>query len=173
MYRHLMVPLDDSPLVGRDGQPGRQARPRARREGDVLPRAGGLRRIEHRRARARDVAGGVQRARGRRGARDPRQGRSGRPRSGRAPRLRGHDERPAATRRSSSAAEARGCDLIFIASHGRRGIKGLMLGSRDAEGPAAHDDSGAGVGGREQSARRPSTLAPLAIIRDEHRSLPR
>src|SRR5262245_58739595 len=28
------------------------------------------------------------------------------------------------------AADARGCDLIFIASHGRRGIKGLMLGSQ-------------------------------------------
>ncbi len=28
------------------------------------------------------------------------------------------------------AAESRGCDLIFIASHGRRGIKGLMLGSQ-------------------------------------------
>ena len=27
-------------------------------------------------------------------------------------------------------AEERGCDLIFIASHGRRGIKGLMLGSQ-------------------------------------------
>ncbi|HKE40948.1 MAG TPA: universal stress protein, partial [Casimicrobiaceae bacterium] len=26
-------------------------------------------------------------------------------------------------------AEARGCDLIFMASHGRRGVKGLMLGS--------------------------------------------
>ncbi len=28
------------------------------------------------------------------------------------------------------AAEARGCDLIFIASHGRRGLKGLVLGSQ-------------------------------------------
>src|SRR4030095_6909037 len=29
-----------------------------------------------------------------------------------------------------AAAESRGCDLIFIASHGRRGVKGLMLGSQ-------------------------------------------
>ena len=28
------------------------------------------------------------------------------------------------------AADARGCDLIFIASHGRRGLKGLVLGSQ-------------------------------------------
>ena len=28
------------------------------------------------------------------------------------------------------AAEARGCDLIFMASHGRRGVKSLMLGSQ-------------------------------------------
>ena len=27
------------------------------------------------------------------------------------------------------AAEARGCDLIFMASHGRRGISGFLLGS--------------------------------------------
>ena len=29
-----------------------------------------------------------------------------------------------------AAAHTRGCDLIFIASHGRRGLKGLMLGSQ-------------------------------------------
>jgi nucleotide-binding universal stress UspA family protein len=28
-----------------------------------------------------------------------------------------------------STAEAQGCDLIFMASHGRRGISGLLLGS--------------------------------------------
>lgn len=28
-----------------------------------------------------------------------------------------------------SAAQSRGCDLIFMASHGRRGISGLLLGS--------------------------------------------
>ena len=30
------------------------------------------------------------------------------------------------------AAEKSGCDLIFMASHGRRGISGFLLGSRDA-----------------------------------------
>lgn len=27
------------------------------------------------------------------------------------------------------AAESRGCDLIMMASHGRRGVQGLLLGS--------------------------------------------
>ena len=52
-------------------------------------------------------------------------------------------------------AESRGCDLIFIASHGRRGIKGLDARLADAESAPADDDSGAGVGGRKQSAVRP------------------
>ena len=52
------------------------------------------------------------------------------------------------------AAEARGCDLIFIASHGHRGIKGLDARLADAEGAPADDDSGAGGGGREQLAVR-------------------
>ena len=37
MYRHILVPIDDSPLVDRHRAAGRRARARARREGDVLP----------------------------------------------------------------------------------------------------------------------------------------
>jgi nucleotide-binding universal stress UspA family protein/hemerythrin-like domain-containing protein len=69
-----------------------------------------------------------------------------------------------------NAAEARGCDLIFIASHGRRGIKGLMLGSQtqkvlqQATIPVL-------VSAVESNLPAAETLAPLTTIRDEHRSL--
>jgi nucleotide-binding universal stress UspA family protein/hemerythrin-like domain-containing protein len=69
-----------------------------------------------------------------------------------------------------TAAEARGCDLIFIASHGRRGIKGLMLGSQtqkvlqQATLPVL-------VSAVESNLPASESAAPLAIIRDEHRSL--
>ena len=67
-------------------------------------------------------------------------------------------------------AEARGCDLIFIASHGRRGIKGLMLGSQTqkllqlATIPVL-------VSAVESNLPDSEMLAPLTTIRDEHRSL--
>ena len=38
------------------------------------------------------------------------------------------------------AAEARGCDLIFMASHGRRGLKAHDGRLADAQRPAARDD---------------------------------
>jgi nucleotide-binding universal stress UspA family protein/hemerythrin-like domain-containing protein len=69
-----------------------------------------------------------------------------------------------------AAAESRGCDLIFIASHGRRGIKGLMLGSQtqkvlqQATIPVL-------VSAVESNLATSWSAVPLAIIRDEHRSL--
>ena len=158
MYRHLLVPLDDSPLAVETVQSGRHARQDARRESDVLPRAGGLRRVEHRRARARDVARGVQRARGGRGAGDPRQGRSGRAGGRRAARLRDHDERPAARGHSARRRGARlRPDLHRLARPPRH--QGADARLADAEGPPADDDSGAGVGGRKQSAGRGDACA--------------
>ena len=68
------------------------------------------------------------------------------------------------------AAESRGCDLIFIASHGRRGIKGMMLGSQtqkvlqDTTIPVLVSAIESNVAANEQT-------VPLAIIGDEHRSL--
>ena len=42
-------------------------------------------------------------------------------------------------------AQGKGCDLIFMASHGRKGMSALVLGSRDYEGPHAHQDPGVGL----------------------------
>ena len=95
MYRHLLVPIDDSQLSVETVNQAVSARPRARRAGDVLPRPGRLRCVEPRRARARDVARRVQRADGRRGARAARQGRGRRAHRGRRARLGRDDQRPA------------------------------------------------------------------------------
>ncbi len=68
------------------------------------------------------------------------------------------------------AAEARGCDLIFIASHGRRGIKGLMLGS-ETQKLLQHTTIPVLVSAVESNLPQAEISAPLAVIRDEHRSL--
>ncbi len=68
------------------------------------------------------------------------------------------------------AAEARGCDLIFIASHGRRGIKGLMLGS-ETQKLLQHTTIPVLVSAVESNLPAAEIQAPLAVIRDEHRSL--
>jgi nucleotide-binding universal stress UspA family protein/hemerythrin-like domain-containing protein len=68
------------------------------------------------------------------------------------------------------AAESRDCDLIVIASHGRRGLRGLVLGSQTqnvlqrANIPVLVLAISGNAPGQER-------LAPLAILRDEHRSL--
>jgi len=67
-------------------------------------------------------------------------------------------------------AEARGCDLIFIASHGRKGIKGLMLGS-ETQKVLQHTTIPVLVASVESNLPRSELRAPLAIIGDEHRSL--
>jgi nucleotide-binding universal stress UspA family protein/hemerythrin-like domain-containing protein len=68
------------------------------------------------------------------------------------------------------AAEARGCDLIFMASHGRRGVKGLMLGS-ETQKVLQHTTIPVLVSAVESNVAAPAYLAPATIIRDEHRSL--
>jgi nucleotide-binding universal stress UspA family protein/hemerythrin-like domain-containing protein len=68
------------------------------------------------------------------------------------------------------AAEARGCDLIFIASHGHRGIKGLMLGSQTQK-VLQLTTIPVLVAAVESNMPSAETLAPLTTIRDEHRSI--
>jgi nucleotide-binding universal stress UspA family protein/hemerythrin-like domain-containing protein len=67
-------------------------------------------------------------------------------------------------------AESRGCDLIFIASHGRRGLKGLMLGS-ETQKVLQHTTIPVLVAAVESNLPNAELSAPLTIIRDEHRSL--
>jgi nucleotide-binding universal stress UspA family protein/hemerythrin-like domain-containing protein len=68
------------------------------------------------------------------------------------------------------AAEARGCDLIFMASHGKRGLKGLVLGSQ-TEKVLQHTTIPVLVSAVESNATAPAYLAPSTIIGEEHRSL--
>jgi nucleotide-binding universal stress UspA family protein/hemerythrin-like domain-containing protein len=67
-------------------------------------------------------------------------------------------------------AEARGCDLIFIASHGRRGIRGMMLGSQTQK-VLQHTTVPVLVSAVESNIPAGELIAPLATIGDEHRSL--
>jgi len=68
------------------------------------------------------------------------------------------------------AAESRGCDLIYMASHGRRGLKGLMLGSQTQK--VLQQTSIPVLVAVVESNTSPAELIPaLAVIRDEHRSL--
>ena len=68
------------------------------------------------------------------------------------------------------AAEARNCDLIFMASHGRRGIQGLVLGSQTQK-VLQRTTIPVLVSTVESNVAGAACDAPLAIIRDEHRSL--
>jgi len=69
-----------------------------------------------------------------------------------------------------NAAETRRCDLIFIASHGRRGIKGLMLGSQTQK-VLQQTTIPVLVSAVESNVPANEQMAALAIIGDEHRSL--
>lgn len=69
-----------------------------------------------------------------------------------------------------NAAETRHCDLIFIASHGRRGIKGLMLGSQTQK-VLQQTTIPVLVSMVESNVPANELMVPLAIIGDEHRSL--
>lgn len=66
-----------------------------------------------------------------------------------------------------AAAQDAGCDLIYMASHGRRSSIGMMLGSQtlkvltNATIPVLV----------ASTANPPATSQPIGIIRDEHRSL--
>ena len=66
-------------------------------------------------------------------------------------------------------ADKRGCDLVFIASHGRRGIKGLMLGSQTQK--ILQNATIPVLVSAVESNLTSAARAPLAIIRDEHRSI--
>ena len=68
------------------------------------------------------------------------------------------------------AAENNGCDLIFMASHGQRGIRGLVLGS-ETQRVLQHTTIPVLVAAVESNAPAPQHAVPLATIRDEHRSL--
>lgn len=68
------------------------------------------------------------------------------------------------------AAEARGCDLVFMASHGKRGLTGLVLGSQTMK--VLQAATVPVLVSSVESNRVPSTAdAALAVVRDEHRSL--
>jgi len=67
------------------------------------------------------------------------------------------------------AAERNGCDLIFMASHGQRGIRGLVLGSQ-TQRVLQHTTIPVLIAAVESNAPAPQSAVPLAIIRDEHRS---
>ena len=69
-----------------------------------------------------------------------------------------------------STAEARGCDLVFIASHGHRGVKGLMLGSQTQK-VLQHATLPVLVVAVESNLPSVQIMAPLGVIRDEHRSM--
>ncbi len=68
------------------------------------------------------------------------------------------------------AAEARGCDLVFMASHGQRGIRGLFLGS-ETQRVLQHTTIPVLVSTVESNVQALASSTPVATIRDEHRSL--
>jgi nucleotide-binding universal stress UspA family protein/hemerythrin-like domain-containing protein len=68
------------------------------------------------------------------------------------------------------AAEANRCDLIFMASHGRRGLRALVLGSQ-TEKVLQHSPIPVLVTAVESNIPEGARNAALAVIGDEHRSL--
>jgi nucleotide-binding universal stress UspA family protein/hemerythrin-like domain-containing protein len=68
------------------------------------------------------------------------------------------------------AAEARGCDLVFMASHGQRGIRGLFLGS-ETQRVLQHATIPVLVSTVESNVQAAAYSVPVTTIRDEHRSL--
>jgi len=67
-------------------------------------------------------------------------------------------------------AETGGCDLIFMASHGRRGVRGLLLGSQTSK-VLAHTRLPVLVATVEANVECPQMQAAVAIIKGEHRSI--
>lgn len=67
-------------------------------------------------------------------------------------------------------AEECGCDLIFMASHGRRGVRGLLLGSQTSK-VLAHTRLPVLVASVEANASCPHMEAAISIIKGEHRSI--
>jgi nucleotide-binding universal stress UspA family protein/hemerythrin-like domain-containing protein len=67
-------------------------------------------------------------------------------------------------------AETQGCDLVFMASHGRRGTESLVLGSQTHK-VLQHATIPVLVSAVERSLQDPRHIAPWTMIRGEHRSL--
>jgi nucleotide-binding universal stress UspA family protein/hemerythrin-like domain-containing protein len=67
-------------------------------------------------------------------------------------------------------AERQGCDLIFIASHGQRGLKGLVLGSQTQK-VLQQTTIPVLVSAVESNLPAGGLIRPLVTIGDEHRSL--
>lgn len=67
-------------------------------------------------------------------------------------------------------AARRRCDLVFIASHGRRGLKSFVLGSQ-AQKVLQHATIPVLVSAVESNLPDAAMRVPLAILGDEHRSL--
>ncbi|TXT37488.1 MAG: UspA domain containing protein [Comamonadaceae bacterium] len=67
-------------------------------------------------------------------------------------------------------AQAEACDLIFMASHGRKGIRGLLLSSQTQK-VLASTRIPVLVATVESNQSDPYGLMAVAIIQDEHRSL--
>lgn len=68
------------------------------------------------------------------------------------------------------AASAHGCDLIFMASHGRRGLKGVLLGSV-TQRVLQQTTLPVLVASVEHNKPASDEQRAMAIIKDEHRSL--
>jgi nucleotide-binding universal stress UspA family protein/hemerythrin-like domain-containing protein len=68
------------------------------------------------------------------------------------------------------AAEANRCDLIFMASHGRRGLKALVLGSQTQK-VLQHSPIPVLVTAVETNIPESARNSALAVIGDEHRSI--
>jgi len=68
------------------------------------------------------------------------------------------------------AAERNGCDLIFMASHGEQGLKNLILGSQ-TQRVLQHTTIPVLIAAVEGNAPEQHHAAPIAILREEHRSL--
>ncbi|MBI2276443.1 MAG: universal stress protein [Dechloromonas sp.] len=79
-----------------------------------------------------------------------------------------NSDRPAAA--ILAAAEELGCDLIFMASHGHKGLRGLVHGSQTQK-VLAGTTLPVLVATIESNQPEREKLAALAIIEDEHRSL--
>lgn len=67
-------------------------------------------------------------------------------------------------------AEKKGCDLIFMASHGSRGLKGLMVGSQTLK-VLAGAKIPVLVSVAESNVPTPMLNKATAVIKDEHRSI--